>query len=191
MTQLAVIVASTREKRFADTIARWLLGELSENSDIEVDLIDLRELDLPVTWQGKIDGVYPSLSLRSFAERVEGADAYVVITPEYNHSYPASIKVALDALGNEWRAKPIGFVSYGGMSGGLRAVEALRPVVAELHMVSIRDGVSFHNAWRQFDPSGVPVDPVNVKRAVKTMLGQLLWWAEALQAARVERPYVA
>jgi hypothetical protein len=75
---------------------------------------------------------------------IDAADAFVVVTPEYNHSYPASLKHAIDMAHGEWNTKPVAFVSYGGISGGLRAVEALRLVFAELHATTIRDTVSFH-----------------------------------------------
>jgi NAD(P)H-dependent FMN reductase len=83
----------------------------------------------------------------------------VVVTPEYNHGYTAALKQLIDAVKAEWVAKPVGFVSYGGVSGGLRAVEQLRLVFAELHAVTIRDGVSFAMAWNRFDEAGEPVDP--------------------------------
>jgi NAD(P)H-dependent FMN reductase len=113
----------------------------------------------------------------------------VVVTPEYNHSFPASLKNLIDWHYTQWRAKPVGFVSYGGVAGGLRAVEHLRTVFAELHAVTTRDVVSFHTAWEQFDDSGKPVDPVGPATAAKTMLDQLAWWGLALRQARAERPY--
>ena len=103
----------------------------------------------------------------------------------------ASLKQALDLLREEWYAKPVSFVSYGGLAGGLRAVEQLRLVCAELHMVSIRDTVSIHLAHRQFDESGQPRAPDLLNSAAKTMLDQLLWWAHALREARAARPYRA
>lgn len=114
-----------------------------------------------------------------------------MVTPEYNHSYPGPLKHAIDSLGKQWHAKPIGFVSYGGMSGGLRAVEALRVVFAELHAVTIRNTVSLHSARAQFDEHGAPRDPAGVNTAASALLDQLVWWARALRAARATRPYVA
>jgi NAD(P)H-dependent FMN reductase len=115
----------------------------------------------------------------------------VVVTPEYNHGYPASLKQAIDLGGREWWAKPVAFVSYGGISGGLRAVEQLRQVFAELHAVTVRDTVSFHGAHGCFDDSGSPRDPSGRNAAAKTMLDQLAWWAYALRDARAVRPYAA
>ncbi len=94
------------------------------------------------------------------------------------------MKIAIDSVGREWHAKPVGFVSYGGMSGGLRAVEQLRIVFAELHTVTIRETVSFHGAHAQFDEHGAPREPAAVNTAVGALLDQLAWWAHPLQYAR-------
>lgn len=124
--------------------------------------------------------------MRAFAERVAAADAFVVVTPEYNHAYPASLKLAIDWLKVEWSRKPVAFVSYGGISGGLRAVEQLRLVFAELHAMTVRDTVSFHMARGKFDDAGKPTDAVGAERAATTMLDHLAWWARALRAARCQ-----
>src|SRR5690606_4522216 len=129
--------------------------------------------------------------IQSYLDRIDAADGFVIVTPEYNHAYPASLKQALDIPGREWRAKPVAFVSYGGLSGGLRAVEQLRPVISELHAVPIRDTVSFHLAHRQFDESGELRDEEPAGRAAATMLDQLVWWSESLRQARANRPYLA
>ena len=92
-------------------------------------------------------GAAAAHAIASERERVGRADAFVVITPEYNHSYPAALKQFIDLIKAEWQAKPASFVSYGGMSGGLRVVEHLRNVFTEMHTVTIRDIVSFHNPW--------------------------------------------
>ena len=128
-------------------------------------------------------------------DRLDAADAFVVITPEYNHSFPAALKQFLDLFKDEWQAKAASFVSYGGMSGGLRALEHLRAVFAELHTVTIRDVVSFHNPWLmfEFDSSGRGElrDPDQPNAAAKVMLDELVWFAAALRTARSERPYAA
>jgi NAD(P)H-dependent FMN reductase len=127
----------------------------------------------------------------SFAARVDRADAIVVVTPEYNHSYPGPLKTAIDALREQWRAKPVAFVSYGGMAGGLRAVEALRLVFAELHAVTMRDTVSLHNPWVPAEDPAIDYPDAASAQALAQMMRQLLWWAEALRAARQRVPYPA
>lgn len=127
--------------------------------------------------------------MKALAPRLAAADGFVLITPEYNHSYPASLKNAIDWYLPQWQAKPFAFVSYGGVSGGLRAVEHLRPVLSEVHAMSIRETVSFHLAWERFDEEGQPVQSEECDAAAKRMLDQLAWWATALRTARRERPY--
>ena len=148
-------------------------------------MIDLAETDLPAVYPQGTSGP-PSAA---YLDRIDEADAFVVVTPEYNHSFPASLKQAIDLGRREWQAKPVAFVSYGGMSGGLRAVEHLRQVFAELHAVTVRDTVSFHNFPRQFDAAGAPDRPHRRRRrAAKKMLDQLAWWASALRTARTDAP---
>jgi NAD(P)H-dependent FMN reductase len=120
---------------------------------------------------------------------VERADAFVIVTPEYNHSFPAALKNFIDWHHPQWQAKPVGFVSYGGLGGGLRAVEQLRLVFAELHAVTVRDSVSLHGPWSGLGQDGEPRDATVCAGAAKGMLGQLSWWGRALRTARAERPY--
>jgi NAD(P)H-dependent FMN reductase len=184
--RLAVIVGSTREGRAAPKVASWFLDEVRQRGDVVVDSIDLAEADLPA-----VHPAQPGPRVEAFVERIARADCFVVVTPEYNHGYPASLKQAIDLPYEQWRAKPVGFVSYGGIAGGLRAVEQLRQVYAELHAVTVRDTVSLHNYWELFDPSGDLRDPLRPAAAAKTMLDQLVWWAQALRTARASRPYAA
>ncbi|MFC9337902.1 NADPH-dependent FMN reductase [Streptomyces sp. NPDC057020] len=190
---LAVIQGSTRDGRLGPVVAKWLLHHAADRPDLTTDLIDLAETPLPT--------VFPHLGqaperaedralLAAVSPRLAAADAFVVVTPEYNHSYPASLKNAIDWHHREWQAKPVGFVSYGGFSAGLRAVEHLRAVFAELHAVTIRETVGLQGVWCQFDENGRAVDPAT-DTAAKAMLDQLAWWGEALRDARANKPYAA
>ena len=124
------------------------------------------------------------------ARRIGEADGFIVVTPEYNHSFAAPLKALIDGASREWHAKPVAFVSYGGVSGGLRAVEHLRGVFAELHAVGLRDTVSFANAWAQFE-EGRLRDPDLAEAAMATQLVRLGWWAKALRDARLAPDYGA
>ncbi|MEQ4303838.1 NAD(P)H-dependent oxidoreductase [Plantactinospora sp. B6F1] len=188
--RVAVIIGSVRKGRFGPTVARWFVEQARQRNGVEVDVIDLAEAPLPVTIT---DEPAPGVAavLGDLSPRVEQADAFVVVTPEYNHGYPASLKCMIDWHFTQWQAKPVGFVSYGGLAGGVRAVEQLRQVFAELHAMTIRDMVSFHGAWQQFDSDGRPTHPEGCNAAAKVMLDQLVWWAEALRDARYRRPYRA
>jgi NAD(P)H-dependent FMN reductase len=186
--KVAVIVGSNREGRFGPVVADWLLGRLRERDDLAVDVVDTADVRLPTALSYS-----PSEEVRAELGKVTpmlaDADAFIVLTPEYNHSFPASLKTLIDWHFHEWRAKPVAFVSYGGLSGGLRAVEQLRQVFAELHAVTVRDTVSFHNAGASFDDKGRHKDPSPADAAAKTMLDQLAWWALALREAKSARPY--
>jgi NAD(P)H-dependent FMN reductase len=187
--RLVVVIASTREGRFAPKVANWFVEEAGTRADLDIDVLDLAEAGLPdrlTGWETP-----PPAAVAAVTPRLAAADAFVIVTPEYNHSYPAPVKTLIDWHFIEWQAKPVGFVSYGGMSGGLRAVEHLRGVLAELHAVTVRDTVSFHMAGERFGPDARPVEPAGCAAAAKSMLDQLAWWAHALREARTARPYVA
>ncbi|MEU1308993.1 NAD(P)H-dependent oxidoreductase [Streptomyces cinnamoneus] len=189
--RLAVVVASTREGRFAPTITNWLTEQTSGRDDMEVDVIDLADHPLPLHLSRE-PGPEDAAALAAVTPRLAEADAFIVVTPEYNHSYPAALKNLIDWHYTQWQAKPVAFVSYGGLSGGLRAVEHLRPVFAELHAVTIRETVSFHSPWGKLDETGRHLDEeagTSAAGAAKTLLDQLTWWAVALREARKVRPY--
>ena len=185
--RLMVIIGSTREGRFGPTVANWFVGEARQHPDLDIDVLDLAEVGLPDRLTGY--GAPPPVEVAAVTPRLAAADAYVVVTPEYNHSYPAPLKTLIDWHLDEWQAKPVAFVSYGGMSGGLRAVEHLRGVFAEVHATTVRETVSFHGGWARFD-GALPIEAAECATAAKTMLDQLAWWGHALRDARAARPYV-
>lgn len=186
----AVIIGSTRDGRFGPVVADWIAGHIAEREDVEADLIDLVETPLPTVFPafGQTPSDEVVAQLGAVSPRLARADAFVIVTPEYNHSFPAPLKNALDWHNEQWHAKPVGFVSYGGLAGGLRAVEQLRVVLAELHAVTIRNTVSFHNYGEIFGVDGKPTD-AGSDVAAKAMLDQLTWWGQALREARRVRPY--
>lgn len=171
--KVGVVYGSTRPGRFCDTIARWVAAQIAARGHFALEIID------PAA----------SAESQSRKQQIAACDAFVIVTPEYNHGYPAPLKALIDSFGPEWHAKPVAFVSYGGISGGLRAVEQLRLVFAELHAVTIRDSVSFAGAWEQFDPSGALRNPERAERSMEAMLRRLQWWAIALAHARGIWPY--
>ncbi|MEO3793400.1 NAD(P)H-dependent oxidoreductase [Nonomuraea sp. B10E15] len=189
--RLAVIVGSVRDGRLGPTVAAWLAGQATARPNLDVDVIDLA--DAPLGAAGPSMSV-PEPVRRALGEltpRLAAADAFVVVTPEYNHSDPAALKNAIDWHNEQFHAKPVAFVSYGGISGGLRAVEHLRAVFAELHAVTTRDTISFHRAWECFDGNGQPKDPEGPAMAAETLLDQVSWWAQVLGDAKATTPYIA
>jgi NAD(P)H-dependent FMN reductase len=170
-----ILVGSAREKRMADRVMIWLTQQFSLYALFDVTIVDARD--------------HADKQPTNFRSAADNADCVIVVTPEYNHSFPAPLKAMVDSVYSEWNGKPVGFVSYGGISGGLRAVEQLRLVFAELHMVSVRDTVSIVGPWNAFSADGVPNDPRPLNEALDKLLHSLAWWASALKAARNARPY--
>ncbi|MEU9557337.1 NADPH-dependent FMN reductase [Streptomyces fumanus] len=185
---VALIVGSNRHGRFGPVVADWLLEHLRAHPGLDPEVVDVAAPELPTTMAPTAEA---RAALAEVTPKLAAADAFVVLTPEYNHSFPAGLKNLIDWHYHEWRAKPVALVSYGGLSGGLRATEHLRQVFAELHAVTVRDTVSFHNAGGSFDDGGRLKDPSAPDAAAKTMLDQLVWWGRALREAKERRPYAA
>lgn len=173
----ALVIASTREGRYAPVVAGFAASLLEQHDDIDLDVVDLVDADVPAHFGRDL----PAATVATI-ERLAQAEAFVIVTPEYNHSYPATLKQMIDLSGDVWRRKPVGFVSYGGLSGGLRAVEHLRVVLAERHAATIRETVSFHSF--PFDEQGMPDDLDAATTAVQTMADDLVWWGTTLRAGR-------
>ncbi|KND45217.1 MULTISPECIES: NADPH-dependent FMN reductase [Streptomyces] len=184
--RVTLVIGSNRTGRFGPVIAEWLLGRVRRHDGFEVDVVDVAEADLPTTFATTPES---TARLAEITPKLAAAEAFIVLTPEYNHSYPAALKNLIDWHFHEWRAKPVALVSYGGMSGGLRATEHLRQVFAELHATTVRDTVSFHQAHTAFDETGHLKDPSAPNSAAHAMLDQLSWWAHALREAKKSRPY--
>lgn len=132
-----IIVGSVREGRVGLPIAEWVLNTATADEQFEVDFADLKEIALPLMDEPNHPRMrkYTQPHSIEWSKRVDAADAFLFVFPEYNHSYSPAIKNALDYLNNEWDRKPVGFVNWGGNSGGTRAQASLRPVVAALGMV--------------------------------------------------------
>lgn len=192
--RLVIIIGSVREGRFGPVVASWVAEQARVHGGFDVEVIDLAEIEIPLSLPAaspKYAGdSYPRPdAMAPLTSRMEGAEAFILVTPEYNHSYPAALKAAIDWHFTQWTAKPVAFVSYGGAAGGRHAVLHLENVLTELHAVTIRDGLAFPNyftAWQD----GQPLDSAAPGYA-KTLLDQLAWWAAALSAARDASPYPA
>jgi NAD(P)H-dependent FMN reductase len=191
-SRLVVLIGSVREGRFGPVVAGWIADRASERGGFEVDVVDLADFEIPLVLPAKspklAGDAYPRpRGMADLTARLDAADAFVVVTPEYNHSYPASLKAAIDWHFTQWTAKPVAFVSYGGAAGGRHAVLHLENVLTELHAVTIRDGLAFPNYFVTFE-DGEPLD-AQADVYAKAMLDQLAWWASALREARAAVPY--
>ncbi len=191
-SRLVIVVGSVREARFGPVVASWLVEQVSTHGGFDVEVVDLADFEIPLSLPAgspKYAGdAYPRPEgMTALTARLDAADAFVLVTPEYNHSYPASLKAAIDWHFTQWVAKPVAFVSYGGAAGGRHAVLHLENVLTELHAVTIRDGLAFPNYFLNWN-AGQPNDP-DAATYAKTLLDQLAWWAAALRKARAEQPY--
>ncbi|PVY97088.1 NADPH-dependent FMN reductase [Actinomycetospora cinnamomea] len=136
---LQIIVASTRPGRVGEPIARWFAEYAREHDAFEVEIVDLADVDLPMFAEPEHPrlGRYTLDSTKAFSATVARADAFAIVHPEYNHSYNAALKNALDHLNQEWAGKPVALLGYGGVAAGARATEALLPVLLALRMVPV------------------------------------------------------
>lgn len=173
--RLLVVSAASPSGRAGGPLTAWILDQLDDRHDIEVGTMPVAEaLADPDAW----------------ADAVAGAGAVLLVTPEHNHSFPAELKGAIDALHAEWTATPVGIVSYGsGFGGGLRAVEQLRQVFAELHTLVVRDTVALPLATSAFDDEGRPRDADGMAFALDRLVTSLRWWARTLAEGVAREPY--
>jgi NAD(P)H-dependent FMN reductase len=186
MTKLKVILGSTREGRQGEKVFSWMKKFLKQYKGFETEFLDLKDWPLkfysfPVSpAYGKIDDPL----VKKWTAKIADADAFVIITPEYNHSFPAVLKNALDHVYHEWNNKPVAFMSYSvGPIAGSRAVEQLRQIVIELQMAPIREQLSIPMVQDAFDSENNPTSDQLDGRA-SAMFKQLEWWANTLKAGR-------
>ena len=187
MTRVMVIAGSVRPGRVALPIARWVSAELEAMEDVEVDLVDLGELALPLMDERHHPMVrqYEKPHTLAWSERVDEADAFVFVTPEYNHSYSPALKNALDFLSQEWRRKPVSFVSYGGVSAGTRAVVALKPVTAALGLVPTLASVEINFPRNFLSEAGEFVPSDTHRSRLEQAVTELVELSGALSVLRV------
>ncbi len=187
---IKVIAGSTREGRFSDKAAAWIAAEIKRQKGVVVEVLDLRDYDMPFFNEPMSpsfkQGPYKNEAVARFTKKIEEGDAFVMVTPEYNHGTSGVLKNALDWVYPEWNNKPVAFVSYGGV-GGARAVEQLRLVAIELQMAPIRNAVHipgeqyFQVLFGKMDAKELFA---SVSKQAEAMITQLLWWTRVLKNAR-------
>jgi len=186
MPELNVIIASTRPGRMGPVIGKWFYEFAGSHGAFNVNLVDLAEVNLPLLDEPGHPRMqdYQHAHTQRWSALVDAADAFVIVTPEYNFGPPASLINALDYLYNEWNYKPVGFVSYGGMSGGVRSVQMTKQVVTTLKMVPIVEAVTIPMHWQQIDESGDFVPTEIHTASASEMLTELRRWTDALRLLR-------
>ena len=192
MSKLQIILGSTRPTRALDTVSPWVVRTATAHPSFEVETLDLRDWPLPMfgehlgTIGDRSDPTYSEPVVRAWNRKIKEADAYLVITPEYNHSIPGVLKNAIDSVfaSNALRNKPVAAISYaGGIVGGARAIEHLAHMVIEADAVPLRNTVIIPNLGGAFDESDEPIDAMS-RIALDVVLDDLAWWSAALEAAR-------
>lgn len=185
MNKIAIILSSTRPGRAGEAVARWVVDQATQRGDAEYELIDLAahtlpDIDEPVPPRA---GHYTQPHTQEWAKVVGAFDGYVIVTPEYNHSFPGTLKNALDRVYAEWTNKAVGFVSYGA-DGGVRAVEALRPVVGVLGLADVSPAVAL-SMREDWDGWGGPFTPREFHNGeLSAVLDAVNSWATALATVR-------
>jgi NAD(P)H-dependent FMN reductase len=194
MSKLQIIVGSTRPTRTADSVLPWVERRAGAHEAFDVEVLDLRDWPLPMfqehfgTIGDMADPTFSDPIVKAWNTKIGEGDAYLVVTPEYNHSIPGVLKNAFDSIfiTHAMRNKPITAVSYsGGVAAGVRAIEHLVHIAVEQEMAPIRSTVIIPNVMTAFDDDGNPKDPMT-EIALDVALDDLAWWADALDKARAE-----
>lgn len=178
MPRLLIVACSTRPTRIGFSFADWTVERAKLDGRFEVELADLRELDLPNFDEPHHPRLrrYEHEHTRRWSAIVSRADAIVFVTPEYNHGFPGALKTAIDFLHEEWKFKPVGFVSYGGIAAGTRAVQMLKPVLDCLRMIPSYEGVNIAYAAEALEDGRFAASKVH-EEAATSMFDTLSFWA--------------
>jgi NAD(P)H-dependent FMN reductase len=184
MLRIAIILGSTRPGRNGEAVAKWVHRLASRRDDAEFELVDIRDFNLPLLDEAVPPslGKYGHAHTKIWAAKIESFDAYVFVTPEYNHGISAALKNAIDFLYREWNNKAAGFVSYGSASG-VRAVEQLRLVMAELQVADVRAQVLL-SLFSDFEKMSVFKPAAHQEQALAATLDQVVAWGTALRTMR-------
>ncbi len=186
---LHVVIASTRPGRVGPAVARWFGDFAARNSQFEVKLVDLAEFNLPMYDEPNhpVMQKYEHAHTKAWSASVSAADAFAFVTPEYNYNPTPALVNALNYVYREWNYKACGFVSYGGVSGGLRAVQVAKQLVTTLKMMPMVEGVMVPMVGKSLDASGAFVPNEHVENSSRQMLDELYKWTGALASLRPPR----
>lgn len=182
--RILVILGSVREGRTAEPVGKWVVEQAAGRPELACELVDLKQWNLPhyPFADPPARGNYADPLQRRWADKVGGADGYILIAPEYNHGPPSALKNALDFVYAEWNRKPVTFVGYGG-NGGARSVEQLTAIARELQMAPLEASVHIMGVWGKVQDGRFAGDAKD-QRWIAHLFDELLWWGRALRAAR-------
>lgn len=187
--KLKIIIGSTRPARRGPIVADWFMEIAKQHTDFDVELLDLQTIDLPLMDEPHHPRLrkYTKEHTKKWSAVIDEADAFIFVTPEYNYGRPATLKNAMDYLFSEWYAKPVGFVSYGGVSGGTRAAQELKLPITTLGMMPLPQAVNipFFNQFINDNDVFEANEPL--AKAADLLLNTLKKWTEALKTMREEK----
>ncbi len=191
MYNLKIITASTRPGRKGPALANWIFDMAKKHTEFTVELLDLAEINLPFLDEPNHPSFqkYTKEHTKKWSATIAAADAFIFVTPEYNFGYPASLKNALDFLYNEWTYKPVAFVSYGGIAGGTRSMQALKQVITAMKMVPIVEAVNIPFFTKYIDEQNKFNADEIIQKSAEGMLKELGRWTETLQQMRNKKPH--
>jgi NAD(P)H-dependent FMN reductase len=184
MLKIAIIIGSTRPGRKSEAVANWVYEIAGKRKEAEFELIDIRDYNLPLLDEEipPAMGQYKNDHTKVWAKKISTFDAFIFVTPEYNHSTSGALKNAIDFIYKEWNNKAAGFVSYGS-AGGARAVEHLRLIMAEMQIADVRAQVML-SLFTDFENFSVFKPAAHHEKSVNTMLDQVIAWGKALKTLR-------
>ena len=190
MLQVAIIVGSTRDHRLADNVIQWVHYEAKSMSHWNVSVLDLKKLNLPVyhseTLPAAMNESYSDTHVEAWSQAIKNADAFIFLTPEYNHGVPAPLKNAIDWLYPEWADKPAGLIGYSTSPiGGARAIEHLRTILATLAVPTVKTGLTIGKAQEVISEDGVCNDEA-LQKVLHTEFEQLDAWGRAMLSLHKE-----
>jgi NAD(P)H-dependent FMN reductase len=184
MIKVAIVIGSTRPGRNGESVARWVYEIAAKRSDTEFELVDIKDYNLPLLDEPVPPsmGQYSQAHTKLWAAKIDSFDAFVFVTPEYNHAPSAALKNAIDFLYREWNNKAAGFVGYGS-AGGTRAVEQLRLIMAEVQVATVRAQVML-SLYTDFEKFSTFKPGPHQEAAVNSMLNQVIAWGGAMKTLR-------
>lgn len=186
MVNIKLVVGSSRPGRFADIPAEWIKENASKYPNINFEVIDLRDVDLPMLDVETPPMVQPAQSdhAKKWAQIIEESDGFVFLTPEYNHAASPSTINAIDYLFKEWNYKPVAFVSYGADAGGARAVEHLRAAFVQVKAFNLHEQVVIPNYWEYVNETGEFTPTKTHQQKLDQLLEQIIFWSKELMQIR-------
>ncbi|HEU5366128.1 MAG TPA: NAD(P)H-dependent oxidoreductase [Hanamia sp.] len=189
MYSLKIVIASTRPERKGIAIANWFIEIAKKDPNFNVEVLDLEKINLPFLDEPKHPRLqqYTKEHTKKWSKEIDAADAFVFVIPEYNYNMPPTLSNAIDFLFKEWSYKPVGLVSYGGISGGLRSAQMSKLQITAVKMMPLSEGVAIPFFEKHIDESGKFISYELADKSAEILLKELLKWTEALKPMREKK----